>query len=104
MVSILKHKVIKVDEKTHIQLLYLSKITGMPMNHILREIMQNITSLSIMYSKGCTFRCEHRITASQVYITLRGHSPTFAFGTAKTDSEMHEKAKAQLKAGKVTKN
>jgi hypothetical protein len=74
------------------------------MSQILREIMENLTCLSIMYSNGCSFRIEHRITASQVYITLRGHSPTFAFGTAKTDSEMHQKAKAQLKAGKVTKN
>ena len=84
----MKRTKIGVDEKTHVQLLYLSKITGLSMAQIIREIMENITPLSVMYSKGCSFRVEHRVTESQVYITLHGYSPSFTSGRAFSEAEM----------------
>lgn len=90
-------KSIKIAHKTHQQLKYLSLITGKKMSNIFSDILNNITALSVMYSKGCSIQVSHRVTDSTVYINLRGYSPSFAFGTAKNDFEMHEKAKAQLK-------
>ena len=63
------------------------------MTEIIRQIMENLTCLSVMYQKGCSFNVEHRVTESQVYITLHGVSPTFIHGHSPTDAKMNEDIK-----------
>jgi predicted DNA-binding protein len=83
-----RFKSIKIEEKSHQQLKYLSLITGKKMSNILTEIMDNITPLSVMYSKGCSIEVSHRVTESQVYITVHGYSPSFVSGRAFSEAEM----------------
>jgi hypothetical protein len=96
----MKRTKIGVDENTHTQLLYLSKVTGLSMAQIIRELMQNLTPLSVMYKNGATLRIEHRITESQVYITLHGYSPTFTSGRAFSEAEMQADIKKHFEGAK----
>jgi len=84
---------LRIPEKTHIQLLYLSKITGLSMTEIVRSIMENVTPISVMYQKGCSFSVEHRITESSVTIVLHGVSNSFVCGHSPTDAKMKEDVK-----------
>ena len=81
-------KNIKVTEKTHQQLKYLSLITDRKMSNILEDILNNITALSVMYSKGATLRIEHRVRDSTVFLVLHGYSPSFTCGRAFSEAEM----------------
>lgn len=63
------------------------------MTEIVRQIMENVTALSVMYSKGCSFEVSHRVTESQVYITIHGISPSFVSGHSPTDAKMKEDVK-----------
>ena len=93
----MKRTKIDVDKNTHIQLKYLSKVSGKPMAEILREILSSLTELSIMYRNGCTLGISNRISENTVYIVVHGVSPSFICGTSSGDAEMHKTAKNGLK-------
>ncbi len=95
----MKHTHVRIDEKTKVQLQYLSAISGLSMAQILREIMNNLTELSVMYKHGCTLGISNRISENTVYITIHGVSPSFACGTSPNDAEMHKDAKTALNLG-----
>jgi hypothetical protein len=94
----MKQKVQKLNlsETTHCQLRYLSKITGLSMTEIVRQIMENITPISVMFSRGCSFECSYMVTESATIIHLHGVSHSFACGTSPNDSEMQKEIEGKL--------
>ncbi|MCJ7559339.1 hypothetical protein MUO79_01810 [Candidatus Bathyarchaeota archaeon] len=77
---------LNLSPNTHCQLKYLSKICGLSMTEIVRQIMNELTSLSVNFRKA-TLSVDSRITENTCYIVLHG-APIMLHGDSPTDQDM----------------
>ena len=59
------------------------------MSSIVAEIMENITQISVMHQKGCSFSVDYRVTESSITIVLHGKT-NLVFGHSATDAQMQK--------------
>jgi hypothetical protein len=98
MVYVMKHKHIRVNEKTHQELQCISKMTNVSMAKIIEEITECMMSLVAGNYPKATFKVMDMVTEDSVIITIHTYGKkSLVFGKSATDTEMLETSKAMLK-------